>query len=191
MFFKTPKTAGTSIEVFLSGLCAADDIFTPIDPPENGHQPRNFQGYVNHTPAWFIRENVPPEVWNGYLKFSVERNPWDKTLSYYHMCTFRSTGLSFDEFLALGKFPCGRYVYTDRSGENIIVDRVLRYERLAEDLADVFGRVGIPFGGDLGSYAKSGYRTDRRPYQEIYTPTQRKMVEDVFAWEIEHLGYRF
>ena len=33
IFIKTAKTAGTSIEVFLSKHCGPSDVLTPIEPP--------------------------------------------------------------------------------------------------------------------------------------------------------------
>src|SRR4029453_14829389 len=50
IFIKTAKTAGTSIEVFLSKLCGATDVVTPIEPPVEGHQPRNCEGFINPVP---------------------------------------------------------------------------------------------------------------------------------------------
>ena len=50
VFIKTAKTAGTSIEVFLSKQCDATDIVTPIAPPIEGHQPRNYRGFINPIP---------------------------------------------------------------------------------------------------------------------------------------------
>ena len=40
---KTAKTAGTSIEVFLSKRCGPQDVVTPIVPRVEGHQPRNYR----------------------------------------------------------------------------------------------------------------------------------------------------
>ena len=34
-----------------------------------------------------IRNRVAPEVWNGYFKFSIARNPWDRVLSLF-FCAF-------------------------------------------------------------------------------------------------------
>lgn len=42
-FIKVQKTAGTSIEVFLSQVAGPDAIVTPINPPEKGHEARNFE----------------------------------------------------------------------------------------------------------------------------------------------------
>src|SRR5437763_3070024 len=97
IFIKTAKTAGTSIEFFLSKHCGPSDILTPIEPPVEGHQPRNYLGFINpipetlerpgkifsalrysitsrekfyrHMPALEVRKRVPRAVWNNYFKF--------------------------------------------------------------------------------------------------------------------------
>jgi hypothetical protein len=220
IFIKTAKTAGTSIEVFLSKQCGSRDIVTPIFPPVEGHQPRNYRGFIspireilerpgnlfsalqraitsrhkfyNHMPASEVRNRVPAQIWDSYFKFCVERNPWDKVLSHYHMHTARAGGsLSLDEYLVRGRFPINYIRYTDDSGAKIIVDRVLHYENLAAELSEVFLRLNVPFDGTLGVKAKSEYRTDRRPYQLVFNDKQRRIVENAFAREIELHGYRF
>jgi hypothetical protein len=143
-------------------------------------------------PASEVRNRVPADVWNSYFKFCVERNPWDKVLSHYHMHAAREGGsLSLDEYLARGRFPINYFRYTDRSGAKIIVDRILRYENLVAELSEVFSQLKIPFDGTLGVTAKSRYRSDRRPYQEVFNDEQRKIVEKVFAKEIKLHGYWF
>ena len=220
IFIKTAKTAGTSIEVFLSQQCGPQDIVTPIAPPVEGHEPRNHERLVNpisellrqpegllaalrnvfkrrkkfynHMPAWLIQQRVSGDVWNDYFKFCVERNPWDKVLSHYHMTASRAGGsLSLDQYLAGGRFPINYFRYTDRSGARIIVDRVVRYENLVSDLAEVFAQINVRFEGNLGVRAKSEYRTDYTPYQEVFNADQRRIVEQAFAKEIELHGYRF
>jgi len=143
-------------------------------------------------PAREVKNRVSADVWNGYFKFCVERNPWDKVLSHYHMHNAREDGsLSLDDYLARRRFPVNYFRYTDRSGKNVIVDRIVRYENLLVELAEVFAQLNIPFDRTLGATAKSQYRTDRRPYQEVFNQAQRRIVEDAFAKEIELHGYRF
>jgi len=219
IFIKTAKTAGTSIEVFLSPHCGADDVLTPIEPPIEGHVPRNYAGifnplpeimtganrpraawrdlvrrnkFFNHMPGLLVQQRVPREVWDGYFKFAVERNPWEKVLSHYHMNAHRAGGsLSLEQYFEAGKFPLNFPRYTDRSGRTIILDRVLHYENLTGELAEVFAQLQIPFAGSLGVQAKSEYRADRTPYQLIFNEEQRRTIERVFAREIELHGYRF
>lgn len=194
IFIKTRKTAGTSLEVFLSTVCSEDDILTPIVPHVEPHVARNYEvdGFLNHMPAKKIQEKVSPEVWESYYKFCVERNPWDKTLSHYHHIAHRrgEPALSFEQYLDEGDFPLDTNKYTDSTGK-LIVDRVLRYETLNQDLDTLFRELQIPFSGDLTFQAKSNYRTNRKNYQEIYSPKQRDIVGEKFAREIELLDYRF
>jgi hypothetical protein len=218
IFIKTAKTAGTSIEIFLSKHCGARDIVTPIFPPVEGHLPRNDQGFFNplpeirsganrsraawsdlirrnkffnHMPALLVQQRVPERIWRSYFKFCVERNPWDKVLSHYHMNAHRAGSLSLDQYFKIGKFPLNFPRYTDRFGKEIIVDRLLRYENLTAELTEVFSQLGIPFDGALAPKAKSEYRRDRTPYPLVFNEEQRKRIEQVFAREIELHGYRF
>jgi hypothetical protein len=193
IFVKTFKTAGTSIEVFLSRHCGPLDVLTPIDPPVEGHEPRNHLEFFNHIAAAQVRDIVGPRVWDDYFKFCVERNPWDKTLSYYHMMNQRQGGTwTFEQFLEGDDFPVNHPKYTEPGDAGrIIVDRVLHYERLDEELAGVFRDLRIPFGGSLGVHAKSEYRMDRRPYREVYTAPQAERVAQIFAQERALHGYEF
>src|SRR5205807_6976082 len=77
------------------------------------------------------------------------------------------------------------------SGSRIIVDRVVRYENLTDEIGEIFARLNIPFDGDLGVRKKAHFRTDRRPYQLVSSPQQRQIVERVFAREIQLHAYRF
>jgi hypothetical protein len=220
IFIKTAKTAGTSIEVFLSPHCGARDILTPIVPSVEGHRPRNYRGFINpfpaafrhprkfvpillgglrisdrffnHMPATLIVKRVSARVWREYYKFCVERNPWDKVLSHYHMAAARREGsFSLDEYLARRRFPWNSYRYTDRTGAKIIVDRVVRFENLLADLGEVFAHIGIPFEGHLGVRAKSDYRSDPTPYRTVFNDAQRAIVAQAFEREIDLHGYAF
>lgn len=191
IFIKTIKTAGTSIEACLSPLCGQEDVFTPIEPPEQGHQPRNFAGFHNHMSAWRIRQALDPVIWNSYFKFCVERNPWDKTVSDFCMANQRAgSRYQFDDYFSRGRFCRSWELYTDDDG-TLLVDRVLRYEHLNQELGEVFAQLGVPWDGKLKVWAKSGHRTDRKPYQEWYTPDQAAIVQKVFAEEIRTFDYAF
>lgn len=110
IFIKTNKTAGTSVEIALSKFLGPNDIVTKISPIDE--ETRNALGYpgarnylakrasaqkwmdtvlgrpekvvfFNHMSATHIRELIPKDIWNGYFKFCVERNPWDRAVSSY------------------------------------------------------------------------------------------------------------
>lgn len=191
IFVKTEKTAGTSIEVYLSQFCGQGDILTPFGRPERGHEPRNYHGYYNHIDAKTIRAMVPQEVWNNYYKFCVERNPWDKTLSHYHFVNnrFEKGQMSLDQYIQRGQFCINYPKYTD--GVRVIIDRVAKYENLASELSEIFALLGVPFDGSLNVHAKNQYRKDRRPYQQVFDRRQREIIATAFEREIQLHGYTF
>jgi hypothetical protein len=222
IFVKTRKTAGTSIETYLSSRCGAQDIVSPVKPPEPGHVPRNYRGLFNPwpeirasggrrtfrtlsqlvrrrrflglLPAYVLRSRLPRETWDGYFKFCVERNPWDKVVSGFHFqAQERGMRLSFEEFLASRRlFGLSDFrMYTDPTDGRPIVDRILRFEALDRELGEVLERLGLPWNGALGVRAKSGFRRDRRPYAELYDEPGRRRVAEVFVREIALLGYTF
>ena len=220
IFVKTFRTAGTSLEVYLSRHCGPDDVLTPIFPPVEPHQPRNDRGwfnplpellatrrgvrrtcrdlatgrrFYNHIPAERLRARLGEATWRSYFKFCVERNPWEKTLSHHAMLRQERGGaLSLDQYLAGGVYALNLPLYAESRGERrLLVDRVLRYESLMEELREVLGALGVPFEGSLGVNAKSEYRVDRRPYQAVFDDRQRRIVERVFADEIALHGYAF
>lgn len=217
IFIKTAKTAGTSIEVFLSQFCGKLDILTPIYPQVEGHIPRNYLGffnpfpefiygrgsaktinqlltrrkYWNHIDAQSVKCRTSPSIWNSYFKFCVERNPWDKTMSHYYMVNDRLGGdMSFDDYLKKGKLCVNYPRYMGQDG-NILVDKIIKYENLSDGLSNVFSSLSIPFSGDLGVRAKSEHRKNNKPYQDFYSHKQKVLVEKAFEKEIEISDYTF
>jgi len=217
IFIKTSKTAGTSIEVFLSRVCGQEDIVTPVFPRVQGHDPRNYKGifnpipelvgmyrsrkdvikdifrfnkYYNHIPAILIKERIGDDIWNNYYKFAVERNPWDKTLSHYYMIKSMShREMTLHEYFKRGRFCKNYHMYTDGRG-HVIIDEVVKYEDLLHRLSSIFTMLGVPFEGNLGVQAKSGYRKDRKSYMDIFSSEQIDIISKVFADEILFHNYR-
>lgn len=219
IFIKTLKTAGTSIEIFLSQHCGEDDIVTPIYPHVEPHVARNYRGvwnplpeiienssyrttsilkevlkrnkFYNHISAREVKARISKNIWNNYFKFCIERNPWDKTISYYHMLNYRAGGnITFARYIDMGDFCLNYPLYTDASS-NLMIDKVIKYESLTEELQKIFNNLGIPFNGNLGTQAKSEYRQNKKPYQEVFTDEQRKIIEEAFSKEIQMHGYKY
>src|SRR6201984_3847994 len=77
IFIKTAKTAGTSIEVFLSKHCGPQAIVTPIAPRVEGHQPRNYEGFINPIPEILERP--------GKFLSALHQTTANRTKFYNHM----------------------------------------------------------------------------------------------------------
>ena len=221
IFIKTMKTAGTSIEVALSKYLGADDVITPIfeedEPLRAAPGYRGPQNYLvplrrwkrndwmtflrtrqrprfhNHMSAARIRQYVAPAVWNTYFKFCVERNPWDKVISWYYWEHKEAPRPSLESFIMAGRardlaVMGGSSRYTINGV--VAVDRIYKYENLQEAMRDLAARVGLPEIPQL-PHAKSRFREDRRPYRDLYGHAEREVVRDIFGGEIAALDYTF
>jgi hypothetical protein len=102
---------------------------------------------------------------------------------------------SFDDFVRLTReHPQGLFerLYTNQwdfiadGGDRLIVDEVLRFERLAEDFARLAQQLQFP--GTLRHVNRSRRDAD---YRRHYNPTTRALIEDRFHCDIERLGYEF
>ena len=215
IFIKTTKTAGTSIEAYLSQFCGDDDVITPIYPAVNGHNPRNYGGekinnidqllpheftnltqtntFKNHMSAKEIEALVQPDIWQNYFKFCVERNPWDKVISSFYMQKIRSsTILTFDEYLANGNLPVDTHKWFDGRTGKIMVDEILKYENLECELGRVLKRLGVPFKNGLNVREKSHYRLNKMPYRNYFTNQEMiDLVTDKFNLELSLFGYSY
>lgn len=93
IFFKPLKTAGTSIEAFLSRSCNENDIVTGPAKTDNrliesAYYCRNnldtngLHRFHGHTYPDLLYSKTN-STWDSYFKISCVRNPWDLCVSYY------------------------------------------------------------------------------------------------------------
>ena len=218
IFVRTRKTAGTSVEMALSRFCGPDDIITrDLDDPmrrELGYleaqndleipwsaytyddwrrllRHRKRARFKNHMPASRIRALVGEEVWRGYYKFAIERDPWDKAISLYHWRTRdanpRPSLLEFLEQVGAKSLSNAHIYLIDGQPA---VDRILAYERLAEQLEEVRLKLSLPEPLTLPR-AKSTQRGEQPHYSALIGPAERAVIDAACQREIELLGYRF
>lgn len=204
IFLKTRKTAGTSVEIALSRICGPEDTITRLTDEDEelrrslgGRGPQHFESpplpekAFNHMPARGVRLVVGPDVWRDYFRFTIERNPWDLVVSQYYWRYRNEEAPPFDDFVrrpvVVKLADKNARIYRLR-GE-IAVDRVLRFESLASDLAELWAERGLPGSPEL-PHAKSHSRP-ARSYRELYTDETRELVGNLFAGVVRDLGYEF
>ena len=44
-------------------------------------------GFYEHMPGWRIKAYIGNKIWSSYYKFTFERNPWDRQVSWYYYKT--------------------------------------------------------------------------------------------------------
>jgi hypothetical protein len=219
IFIKSHKTAGTSLELALSTICGENDVITPLNQrhetertelgglsPRNvdvalvRHRPRDLllalrgkgrRAFWEHAGAEEVRAWVGPSIWNSYYKFSIERNPWDRAISlYWWRLRDQNPRPAMADFLRSAPQHAISNLHFYAIGREIVLDHVLRYERLGEELAQVAQELGINSSLEL-PHAKSNTRMDRRPYREVLGPEERSIIGTRCALEIDLLGYEF
>lgn len=104
IFVKTAKTAGTSIEVYLSRFCGPDDIATPVYPPCPGHRPQGYRGRFRLAPELALL----PRIARGRGFLSAVRE-------FHRTCGDYIRGRRFHNHLPAYKIRC-------RIGERIWED---------------------------------------------------------------------
>jgi hypothetical protein len=138
-----------------------------------------------------VRRYLPYDQWKSYFKFTFERNPWELAVSAYHWYhRDDSDRVTFTEFVfsdVLPKYSNWR-LYT--INDQVVVDRVYRYERLPEALDDLSSRLGFTDRLELPR-AKGSYRQANRPYWEAYSKDEQRRVAEVFQKEIAHFAWTF
>ena len=155
---------------------------------------KNKTKYTPHMPAYLIRSRIPRRIWDSYYKFCVERNPWDKMVSYYYwQKKLKEVGeeISFSEYIVNTNFRGDTYRYMSKNLDHLLVDRVLRYENLNEELEEVFTSLSIPYKGSLPFLAKHKARKKEGSYRDYYDKQLEDLVRERFHREIELLGFEF
>lgn len=203
VFMKTRKTAGTSVEIALSRVCGPDDVITPVlEEPlraeSGGRGPQNFEAppldhkAFNHMPVSMVRRELGRRRFESYFSFAIERNPWDAVVSLYHWHVRDQPDptpfAAYVDSEAVSTFATKQHrIY--RLDGRVAVDRVLRYEALADELAAVWSELALPGTPQL-PHAKAGVRP-AGSYRSYYSPETRALVAELFAAPIAELGYEF
>jgi len=151
--------------------------------------------YRQHLNAYKARHKIGTTNWNRYFKFTIERNPWARTVSYYHwVCRNQTNPMPFTEFVTRGRGYLNESNYSIYSIHGIpIADYWIRYETLKQGLDHVAAHLELPV--NLSEtidpiWAKSQSR-DRPPYPDYYNAETRRIVALQYANEIALMGYRF
>ena len=204
IYIKNSKVAGTSFEIALSKYCGPDDIIAPIGE-ENmrislggcgkqnytyfDHEGREHK-YRSHTPSKQIKDNIPPKVWDSYLKIATIRCPYDTLISRYYFYRWRRSRASRAKIVTKMKslFSFNRtskadflhfinnnfslnkksnvfkkvayFKRIDIDGK-IAADFLIRYEHLDEDIKELEAKINCP--GLLDTFQNVRAKGNTRP----------------------------
>jgi len=219
IFIKTRKTAGTTAEIALSKICGPDDIITPVSGPDEaarqeiaGRGAQNYKiglkqyrfsdlipilrkqrllQYYNHITAEEIYRFIGPEIWNSYYKFTIERNPFDKAVSFYYWRKADKENMPLIDFFRSPVFKRlgGAEVYS-LNGE-IAVDKVYKFEEMSTIYSDLSDKLNLSEALEIPEYRAKGNFRKKRDYRELYDAESKAYIEEHFAKELALLDYSF
>ena len=152
-------------------------------------------GIHTHASAAEVRQFLPRHVFGSYFKFAVERNPWDRQVSLYYERAGRQARPA-DFSRDMSSLIYRKFHYTKLRNwqaytinDQIVVDELIRFESLAEGLANVAAKLGLPNAIELGK-RRSGSRPSL-PYRDLYTSKTKHLIENWYRNEIDAFGYQF
>lgn len=149
------------------------------------------RAFEQHMTAASARNFLSAKIWRSYFKFSIERNPWDRQVSlYYWRMRGRAQPESFEEFLLRNPEPIIRNWDNYAIGNEIITDRVMRYENLAADYEKVLADIGVDISDAPLQQMKTGLRAVES-YRAHYTEETKRLVRRWYEREIDRFGYEF
>jgi hypothetical protein len=221
IFIKTTKTAGTSIEVYLSQFCGPDDIITPISPvdekarAELGGKPQNYSLPKQLTECstkelfYYVFKGRKPEkilFWNHMpaekIKESIDLDVWN---SYYKFTFVRN---AWDRAISRYYWNLSRnsrkkdlnkslQMNDPNSNWNIYTindDVAVDFAGRFENIIDDMQAICSRLNLPFGGKlprTKEKSRITKKPYKEILTPEQAQYIESRCAKEIELFNYKF
>ncbi len=156
VFVHIPKTGGQSVEsVFLDDLGLAWRDRAALLLRQNNDRGAGPQKLAHLYADEYVKlGHITAGDFDRYLKFAIVRHPFERVLSEFRYraaaAAKRGRSLRLEEMLKLDSaddysdaarhlVPQVRYVMDDRG--RCLVDRILRFERLAQEIAPVFRRV--------------------------------------------------
>jgi hypothetical protein len=150
---------------------------------------REHKRFYNHMALSEIRALIPPARLAPLKSFTIERHPYEKVISLAYWLRRRRQD---QELRALINHVIETRNYLNFAQYTIdgavAVDRVLRYERLRDDLRDFLGELGLQPPADLPN-AKARFRTSRVPAAEILSESQKERIRADARFEFAQFGY--
>ncbi|WP_223424926.1 sulfotransferase family 2 domain-containing protein [Alcanivorax limicola] len=152
--------------------------------------------FYNHIFAQDIQRLVPADVWNNYFRFSIVRNPFDRAVSRFFWRHRRGevSPEQFRSFLFKDPEALGRNrKRTEIDGESV-VDLMIRFEHLEEDLLTLSEKLGLPrdLYTEFKSFgAKKGHRPKNSTPKELFAGFDDgiELIMKVCKKDIEEFGY--
>lgn len=218
IFTKTVKTASTSVEVYFERYCMDTRDLLEYEENSaaeyrdeyvskagiigfRGEKAERIQKnpeWFHHMPADVIKSKIGNILWDNYFKFCVIRDPYEKLLSaFFHFGIARKKiEISSNNDLIIhfrNWLKSSDVIRADRDkyciGKNYVMDDVVRFEDLHNDLRRICLKIGIPYLPNRLPRFKSKYRFANADIRNYYDKETENIVFDRFRFEFDFFSY--
>lgn len=194
-FVHIPRTGGTTVEKMLG-------LYEPwptvrMDLLRGPYQRDGEQLHLQHLPLEDMSAIAQVDLSQWY-KFAFVRNPWDRLVSVFCFMNRGNRDCGLERFRSFVSWAAtviakrdhlvGDYCHLRPQVEFSIneLDYLGRFENLEADLRKIFSHVGLPI-----DEIPHEHQTKRKRYVDYYDSETEQQVADLYADDIESLGYRF
>ena len=211
IYIRTRKTGSSTIESILKDSLGPDDLFVREDlriiapiAKLGVEIPKN-DNLVTHITVGEIRDLVRDDIWERLFKFTSERHPYEKCVSYAYFKNRargkhlrkrgdkalldkherRDFGVYLNRVVNDGEYASFKYYSI---GGRSVAEDYIRLETMEEDIRRVGARIGVPVPDELPRKRQTE-RDDPRPARVILSAEQRDIVYEKCRPEFELHGY--
>lgn len=208
IFVHIPKTGGASIESIIWPPISErteEQLWNGmIDKFHNKYQ----TGGLQHLHAEQIKKEIGEQRFNEYYKFSIVRNPWERTISQFFYLKKRTDLLDFiglKKSVSLKEYlkriqqklhvqweP--QYKFLLNSNGDLLVDFIGRFEHLERDTECALRAID---NINFTSLYREGFQMphlnkgNHKHYSEYYDDESKEIVADIYAEDIKEFHYCF
>ena len=147
--------------------------------------------YYNHIPAEKIKKLIEKKIWKKYFKFTIERNPYDKVISFMYFANrfkeIKNIKNEIDKTIRLKKY-LNYPIYTNRN-KKILVDYILDYGSLKKNVKFLESKLNL----ELNKFyikTKNSTRKNKINYRKILTFDQIKKIKNDTNLEFQIMKYK-
>ena len=195
LFVHIPKTGGNSIQKILQPY--SEDQIVAL-AKQDGNERFEVRGRFTrnkHATLADYHSSVPPGLFAELFKFCAVRNPWSRAISFYFtprrwMKRGTSPYWSRDDFLELLPQLPPMVDYLKIDGQIHDLGGVIQFEKLAEQLPEVLGRIGLETDTRQLPHLNRSHAEDYRTYFEADQHLVA-LVAERYREDIAYFGYRF
>ncbi|MFK5978683.1 MAG: sulfotransferase family 2 domain-containing protein [Rhizobiaceae bacterium] len=193
LFVHVPKTGGSSIRHALIpySIPKNEGVFRRFSSNLPFREaPQNVRLRIHDTAAW-ARLKLGTKTFEELLSFAVVRNPYTRAISYFeylrqnpkHPQNRVVRNMSFEKYLIWGGQKAKQSKHLCDLSGNLLVDRVLRFENMAEEFQSICRDIGVSV--ELPRINISAQMS----LTEYLTPEACELIEQIYTQDFELFKY--